>query len=44
MKDLLANCNGCIPGIYCLDHGFVKLIDCMPRLVPEEEESSDHAI
>jgi len=33
-----------MPGIYCLDHGFVKLIDCMPRLVPDDEESADHAI
>lgn len=32
------------PGINCLDHGFVKLIDCMPRLVPDDEESADHAI
>ncbi len=32
------------PGIYCLDHGFVKLVDCMPRLIPDDEESADHAI
>jgi thymidylate synthase (FAD) len=32
------------PTINCLDHGFVKLIDCMPRVIPKEEESADHAI
>lgn len=32
------------PEISCLDHGYVKLVDCMPRLIPDEEESADHAI
>ncbi len=41
MKDIL---NGATSTNYCLDHGFVQLVDCMPRLVPDEEESADHAI
>jgi thymidylate synthase (FAD) len=28
----------------CLDHGFVKLIDCLPRVVPESEDGVDYAI
>lgn len=42
--DVAVDIDQSIPGIYCLNHGFVKLIDCMPRLVPDEEESADHAI
>jgi len=30
--------------IKCLDHGFVKLVDCMPRMIDDSEESADHAI
>jgi len=30
--------------ISCLDKGFVKLIDCMPRVLPEKEETADYAI
>jgi len=30
--------------ISCLDKGFVKLIDCMPRILPEKEETADYAI
>lgn len=28
----------------CLDFGYVKLVDCMPRMVDEREESADYAI
>lgn len=41
MKDVML---GGSKGIFCLDHGFVKLVDCMPRLIPDDEESADHAI
>jgi thymidylate synthase (FAD) len=30
--------------IKCLDHGFVSFVDTMPRLVPEEQKTSDFAI
>lgn len=30
--------------INCLDHGFVKLVDTMPRLVPESTKTADFAI
>ena len=30
--------------IKCLDHGFVRLIDMMPRLVPDKEVTADAAI
>lgn len=30
--------------IKCLDYGFVSLVDTMPRLVPEEQKTSDYAI
>ena len=30
--------------IPCLDKGFVTLVDVMPRLVPEEQKTADHAI
>ena len=30
--------------IDCLDHGFVELVDVMPRLLPEEAETADFAI
>jgi thymidylate synthase (FAD) len=32
------------PKIKVLDKGFVELIDCMPRLVPDNEDSADYAI
>lgn len=41
MKDILQGKNVIIK---CLDKGFVKLIDCMPRLIPDEEESGDYTI
>lgn len=30
--------------IDCLDYGFVRLVDCMPRLVPDESFTADYAI
>lgn len=30
--------------INCLDHGHVTLVDCMPRLVPDDQRTSDYAI
>lgn len=45
MKDILFDkFNNLAPKIECLDHGFVQLIDCMPRSIRGEEESADHAI
>ena len=41
MKDILDNKN---KEIKCLDLGFVNIIDCMPRLIPDKEESADFAI
>jgi thymidylate synthase (FAD) len=32
------------PVIDILDHGFIRLVDCMPSLIPDAEESADHAI
>ena len=32
------------PTIKCLDHGYVKLIDCMPGILPDGEETADYAI
>ncbi|MHC5123919.1 MAG: hypothetical protein ACYSOR_06920, partial [Planctomycetota bacterium] len=32
------------PSIDVLDHGFVRLVDCMPSRIPDNEESADHAI
>ncbi len=32
------------PVIEVLDHGFVRLVDCMPRQIHDAEESADHAI
>jgi thymidylate synthase (FAD) len=34
-EDILLSSFGGIPEVKCLDHGFVRLIDCMPRLVPK---------
>lgn len=45
MKDvILTNYKEVNPTIKCLDHGYVKLVDCMPRIIPDEEESADHTI
>lgn len=45
MKDIIADKYGKeTPYIPCLDHGFVTLVDCMPRMIKDEEESADHAI
>jgi len=33
-----------IPIIKVLDNGFVELIDCMPRLIKDDEESADYVI
>ena len=41
MHDLLADLLQPIP---VLDHGFVRLVDAMPRLVDAEGESADHAV
>ena len=30
--------------VKCLDHGFVSFVDTMPRLVPEEQKTSDFAV
>ncbi len=35
---------GCEPEIRCLDHGFVRLIDCMPGVLPAGEDTADYAI
>jgi len=32
------------PYVPCLDHGFVELKDCMPRVIADDEESADYAI
>lgn len=32
------------PYIQCLDHGFVHLKDCMPRVIEESEETADYSI
>jgi thymidylate synthase (FAD) len=33
-----------VPEIKCLDHGFVRLIDSMPRNIEDEENTIDYAI
>jgi thymidylate synthase ThyX len=42
MYDVLSNVSE--RRINCLDHGFVELVDCMPRLVPEEQKTADFAV
>ncbi len=42
MKDVFLNILK--DDISCLDKGFVKLVDCMPRILPEKEETADYAI
>jgi thymidylate synthase (FAD) len=32
------------PKIDCLDHGFVQLLDCMPRIIRDNEDTADYAI
>lgn len=45
MKDVIFEKYGAYePQIKCLDHGFVKLLDCMPRVLREEEDTADYAI
>ena len=45
MKDvIIANCKDDKPTRKCLDHGFVTLIDCMPREIQNSEQSADYAI
>ncbi|TVR01415.1 MAG: FAD-dependent thymidylate synthase [Deltaproteobacteria bacterium] len=41
MRDLA---EGLLDPIPVLDHGFVRLVDCMPRAVEEDGETADHAI
>jgi thymidylate synthase (FAD) len=43
LHDVLTNVTN--PRINCLDHGFVELVDVMPRLVPDDDrKTSDYAI
>ncbi len=44
MNHIIIEKFGKYPEIKCLDHGFVKLIDCMPGMLPEGEDSADYAI
>ncbi len=45
MKDIIEEKYGKEePEIKCLDHGFVKLLDCMPRIIRDNEETADYAI
>lgn len=45
MKDIILEVHKELnPTIKVLDKGFVTLIDCMPRLIPDEENSADYAI
>ncbi len=45
MKDVIFEKYGAYePQIECLDMGFVKLLDCMPRVLREEEDTADYAI
>jgi thymidylate synthase (FAD) len=42
VHDVLTNLESL--SISCLDHGHVRLVDCSPRLVPEETKTADFAI
>ncbi len=42
MHDVLTNVT--TPQINCLNKGFVKIIDVMPRLVPEDQKTADSAV
>lgn len=45
MKDLISlKYPGQDPVVNILDHGFIRLVDCMPSRIPDGEESADHAI
>ncbi|MHC4926906.1 MAG: FAD-dependent thymidylate synthase [Planctomycetota bacterium] len=45
MKDLMSVVfSGREPVVNVLDHGFVRLVDCMPRQIHDEETTADHAI
>ncbi len=44
MSHIITKKYGCFPKVHCLDHGFVKLIDCMPAVLPDGEDSADYAI
>ncbi len=45
MKDIIFEKYGDYePQIKCLDKGFVKLVDCMPRVLREGEDTADYAI
>ena len=44
MKDILGELSQDQLEEKCLDHGFVKFIDCLPRVVPESEDGVDYAI
>lgn len=44
MKDIITSVHGeGTPEIKILDHGYVRLVDCMPRLVPDDQ-TCDQAI
>lgn len=42
--DIIKEIYGNLPQKKCLNKGFVKLIDCMPRILPEGEKTADYAI
>lgn len=45
MKDIIIEKYGkSDPKLECLDHGFVTLVDCMPRVLRDEEETADYSI
>jgi len=45
LKDIIVEkFDSSTPMKICLDHGFVTLVDCMPRVIKDEEESADHVI
>jgi thymidylate synthase (FAD) len=45
MKDIIQEKYGeKDPLIACLDHGFVQLLDCMPRIIKDSEKTADYAI
>ena len=44
MPDILETLYKGQPETACLDHGFVRLVDVMPRVLPEGESSCDYAI
>ena len=42
MHDVLTNLE--TQSISCLDHGHVRLVDCSPRLAPDDQKTADFAI